>query len=519
MTTAQVREFFSTTYYKFTRLYSALRVEEDEPQLRVPEKTIRCIWNDQLFKTGDLTTTDNESLKVVYPGHWNFGSGPDFTHAIIEVDGKAYEGDVELHVYSTDWKAHRHAENKEYDRVVLHVFMWKGRGAKASLRQPPVRAAGPSGKHIYELELKSFLKKGVIELTHELDFDAYPVFNKINLGRCHKPLADLSEEKLAHLLSSAGDARILTKMNRFHDRVIANGYEQTVYEGVAEALGYPVNKEPFRALAESLPLSRIRELVPPDLKNKEKIMRLQALLFGMSGLIEFKNLDRDALPADEKKYFSRLDKIWSQYKTQCPPQTLRPEHWKFGGMRPANYPYRRIAALGRLVARHDAEGIFADFLKALGSCQAEDKELERKQARNLHEFFCLKAEDDYWAGHYTAGGKPLARAQQLVGPERSQAVVVNILIPIGLIYAQASKSQALEGTLDQLFVFAKRFPDNKSTRFMKHYILGNRKELLDLLVGEKEAQGLMQVYQDYCTQNDNNCNRCRFPEIVKKYFD
>ena len=43
--------------------------------------------------------------------------------------------------------------------------------------------------------------------------------------------------------------------------------------------------------------------------------------------------------------------------------------------------------------------------------------------------------------------------------------------------------------------------DNKLIRFMKHYIFGEQKEMLRLLSSEKQVQGLMQVYQDFCTHS------------------
>ncbi len=208
-------QFFSDIYLKFTHLYAQNLVrEEDEP--RVPEKVIRCVWNDQLFNTEDLRTTDGKPLEVVFPGYWNFGSGPDFKSAAIKVDGVLLEGDVELHVYGTDWKSHGHSRNNDFDNVILHVFLWKGRGKGATGK----RLSRP---HIFDLELKSYLRRGVLQLNEELDFDSYPVLNPFNYGLCHEPLARLTEVKFLELLNAAGDARIQTKMDRFHDRIITHG--------------------------------------------------------------------------------------------------------------------------------------------------------------------------------------------------------------------------------------------------------------------------------------------------------
>ncbi len=131
-----------------------------------------------------------------------------------------------------DWDRHQHGENLNYDNVVLHVFMWK---SKETVRKPGIGETKP----IYELELKKYLEKGILELTESLDFDSYPIFNEFNLGLCHEPINELSEEKLSHLLNFPCETRILSKMDRFHERVIIYGYEQTFYEGVAEALCYP----------------------------------------------------------------------------------------------------------------------------------------------------------------------------------------------------------------------------------------------------------------------------------------
>ena len=247
---------FTDTYLKFTNLYFQSAVEEkDEEELKIPEKVIRCIWNDQIFKDTGLATTDGETLEVIFPGYWNFGPGPDFKSAAIKVKGELYEGDVELHVYGADWKTHRHSANADYDNVILHVFMWKNRGhvkmvAPGKTAKKTRRIAGA---HIFDLEVKNYLKKGLLQLNDELDFDNYPVLNNINYGLCNGPLTRMGKTKLEKLLNAAGDARIFTKMERYHDRIISAGYEQTFYEGLAEALGYPNNKEPFHEIGGKTP--------------------------------------------------------------------------------------------------------------------------------------------------------------------------------------------------------------------------------------------------------------------------
>ncbi|MFQ5672471.1 MAG: DUF2851 family protein [Nitrospinales bacterium] len=512
-------ERFSEVYLNFTHIYSQTRVQEEDRQVRIPEKVVRCIWNDQSIKTDELCTTDGEAVRVLFPGYWNFGGGPDFTGVVIKVNGKTYEGDAEIHVHARDWKAHKHSENPEYDNVILHVFMWKDKGKDNPIRSRRSRSSDAPGRPVFELELKNFLEKGILEISDNLDFDNYPIIHKFNHGLCHEPLARLPREKFAALLDLAGDARILTKMQRFHDRVIINGYEQTFYEGLAEALGYPNNKRPFQMLAEFLPLHTIKKLLPPDLTANEMALHIQAMLFGASGLIGFAAPDQHASAPADRRYFKKMSALWKQYAPRIGEPPMKKDHWHFGGIRPANYPYRRIAGLSRLLTRHWTKGIFADFLERFQSTldAAGDQGCTSKTLKPFYHFFCMEAKD-YWSVHYTPGGKELSTPQQLVGLSRSREITVNILIPLGLIYARAGKAHGLEKALKRLYQAGNKPLDNKLIRFMKHYILGNKPEMIALLKTDKETQGLIQVYQDYCTQNKNNCFRCQFPDVVDKYF-
>lgn len=495
---------FSDAYLKFTEIYNQLQVREEDHTIRVPEKVIRCIWNDQLFCTPSLKTINDQNLEIVYPGYWNFGKGPDFTSATIKVDGKVYEGDVELHVYSTDWKAHGHTGNPDFDNVILHVYMWQGRG-KAP--RPPAKQQGLP----FQFEIKDYLTKGILDLNNELDFENYPTLNSSNVGLCHQPLAQLPQEKLSQLLDAAGEARVFTKMERFHDAVIIEGYEQTFYRGVAEALGYPENKQPFQVLADTLPLTELKNLVPTKIRKKDKVLHYQALLFGISGLM--------SESAEKKAGFQKLLPLWKSYQNRVAPSPLTKGNWGFRAIRPANYPYRRLAGLAHLLVRHEKEGMFADFIgsyqKILSTSSQEVP--DKKTLNTFNDFFCVSA-DDYWANHYTPDGKTLPQSQQLVGSARSREIIINIGLPIGLIFARAGKFEELETGLNALFQIGKSASDNKLLRFMKHYIFGNREEMLQVLHSEKQNQGLMQIYQDFCTQNENNCLHCPFPNVVNRYF-
>ncbi len=196
---------------------------------------------------------------------------------------------------------------------------------------------------------------------------------------------------------------------------------------------------------------------------------------------------------------------------------MSPRDWQFGKMRPANFPYRRVAGLARLLLSHSKPGVFASFMKAVETAPSasDPGELLLPARKRLLNFFCVEAEE-YWTRHHTPGGKTLQRNQQLIGAERSREIVINIALPIGLIYAQACKSERLESTLQNVFQTPNRAADNKLLRFMKHYIFGNQDSMLKQLKTDRQVQGLLQIYQEFCTRNENNCMRCTFPGLVAR---
>lgn len=85
------------------------------------EDLLQYIWEKQLFDTKTLKTTGGTDIQVASPGILNTTGGPDFINAKIKI-GKIYHyGSVEIHINSSDWNAHSHQNNKNYNNVILHV--------------------------------------------------------------------------------------------------------------------------------------------------------------------------------------------------------------------------------------------------------------------------------------------------------------------------------------------------------------------------------------------------------------
>ncbi len=83
-------------------------------------------------------------LRVCFAGRWNRAAGPDFRDAILlDADGRARRGDIELHRRAAGWRQHGHHTDPAYARVFLHVL---GAGPdNAQQGAPPAALLAPGG--------------------------------------------------------------------------------------------------------------------------------------------------------------------------------------------------------------------------------------------------------------------------------------------------------------------------------------------------------------------------------------
>ena len=63
---------FTDYYLKVAGSFSEFQVRDEENKIRVLEKVIRCIWNDQLFKHVPLLSVAGEKIEIESPGLWKF---------------------------------------------------------------------------------------------------------------------------------------------------------------------------------------------------------------------------------------------------------------------------------------------------------------------------------------------------------------------------------------------------------------------------------------------------------------
>ena len=429
----------------------------ETPLLRVPreltEMELQAHWFAGDFGR-EFRTVDGRAARVVQFGVWNREAGPDFAEAAVSLDGGApARGSIELDPEARDWERHGHAENPDYENVVLHVF------TRAGTSEFFTRTV--QHRHVPQVLLD------VASLTSE---PPNPQPAAIP-GRCCAPLRALPEEQAREVLLGAAQFRLRKKAAALATLTELHGADEALYQALAATLGYKSNKLPFTLLAQRLPLKLLRK------------GDADALLFGVSGFLPATDLA--AFDADTRSYVRGLWERWWPRRAEFERLAIAPAFWRMAGQRPANHPQRRLAALAGII-RHWPK------IRALRDCCAPVE---------VHEFFA-QLRDEYWDHHYTVSSRPAAKRMALVGASRVTEMLANVFFPLAIAAdpTRWTGFKTLRAPLanQRVDVAALRlFADSpRAGEFLKFAAL---------------QQGLLQVYEDFCLRDASDCEQCPFP--------
>lgn len=441
----------------------------------IPEVVLQCIWYDHLFPADNLTTDDGRTLRVLSPGWWNHGAGPDFKGAQVEIAGRICHGDVEIHHTHGSWKAHGHHLDPGYDRVILHVVLES---------RPPREAVVTAGGRVVPALLLSNYVRAIHELAEALAVESYPYQVEGAHGACAALIPTRGTEGLDAFLLLAGDWRLLNKARGMRERMDFAGPDQAVYEALLAACGYSHFKQHFRVIARSLPYDRARQLALQD------PMLLETAMLQIAGLLP------ESLPegTTAAPHFGRLRGLRLEHLAGLRPLPLE---WRRVGVRPNNNPERRLAGAARFIARTAQHGL----VDTLEDIWREDlAPLARR--RRFEELFPTAL--GFWASHCTWTGKRLAKATAPIGADRVRAIIGNVFVPAALALARQKRDRAKEERIHQFFAVLPKEPINQIVKIMLPRILAGHDTLkLDF----RRQQGILQMHQDWCEPNPS-CHNC-----------
>ena len=465
----------------------------NEPRAKYPERQkvlerlLHCIWSEQLFRK--TLNVEGQSLVISSPGWWNLEAGPDFRNAELFVNGERMCGDVEIHLNSDDWYHHGHHLDPRYNSVVMHVVLYKSQ--QLCRKQ--------NGEVVKQLEMKDFLLEELRLLQQKIPIYQFPFGPEVNVRLCRKFLEEQEEDSVVKLLDSAGDLRMRHKKQDYLNRMEATGFGQAFYEGIMEGMGYKQSRYAFRELAKRVPLE---ELLQYDQSGRRGIDSMAAVLLGTAGLLQ--DIGQTKFDAETNHYVEEIRRYWKKAEPRFLERRLIGFCWYPSSTRPANFPARRLTAIAAFL--HYMGGSFLT-----GLLQPLQKPPETLRFREiLRGWLTLfgRPIHIYWSYHFQFDGHKFSAPRRLIGKERSKILIVNVVLPALLAWAETQKDNRLEEILHQVYRNHPRLCENSITRLMKHRLFGEGVRSKTLICTAHRQQALHHFFYDFCDNRESSCSRC-----------
>jgi hypothetical protein len=418
------------------------------------EDLLQFIWQYKSFSPLNLSTTDGQPVKIVKVGERNTNSGPDFLNGQAIIGDTHWAGNIELHIKSSDWDAHKHTSDKAYGNVILHVVY------EHNATELPA--------NIPVLELKQYIPQQTLQHYEQLQAAGKEI-------PCNAFVKDVNDfvkatwlDRIAveRLESKSGYIKQLLERNR-------NDWQETTYQLVARNFGFKVNADAFEALAQSLPLRMLS-------RQKYNLLQVEALLFGQAGMLEVEFNDG---------YPKALQKEYGFLKAKYNLQPIPAERWKLLRLRPGNFPTYRIAQFAQLV--YKSELLFSKFLEIDNVAAAK-------------KYFDLEA-SEYWHTHYLFDKESKHKSNHKLGAPMVENIIINSIAPIlfcyGWIHSNEKHKEKALFLLENL-----KAEHNSITKGWQALGMENNNAM--------QSQSLIQLKNTYCDRK--RCLHCGIGTAILK---
>jgi Protein of unknown function (DUF2851) len=470
------------------------------------EHLLHLLWQQQELLRQPLTTLDMQGVTIYRPGRWARGSGPDFVEAKLRFDDGAIRvGAVEVHVAASDWVRHGHDRDPNYAQVLLHV-VWRN-------DLPTANIHNVHGQQVPQLELGPAMHMSLAELQECLGDEAGLGRRDAALTPCQRSLQEMTPEKIGHLLDLAGEERWLQKANGFALKAERRGIEQALYELLLESLGFKGNRMPFWQLARLVPIAQLRTVLAASQWTPTGI---QAVLYGVSGFLRLWQGDFARLSPDSRAYVEKLVSHWSPVAQEFP-EHLNERHWRLAGIRPANFPQRRIAAVGYLLQGLAQHSLMDFFLAPLREVQLNGtRAVFLRCQHDLVHRLRVTGREDFWARRYTINTPERPRFVDLIGLGRAATMVIDVLLPVAAALVQLGQEPISLAAVRALYRFHPRLPANDVSREMMRQFFGADRHRAAVVNSACRQQALLQLYRDFCLNELESCQECAFPRLAAR---
>lgn len=420
------------------------------------EEFLYYVWQHKMFSNVNLRTLNSEEIYIVKSGIHNKNAGPDFLNSQVKIDKQLWFGHIEMHVKSSDWYAHRHEEDVNYDAVILHV-VW----------EHDVPVFMKNNKPLPTLELKNFVSKELLENYKSL------VYHQQRFIPCENQIAEVDKFLLNNWLERLYFERLEQKSTFIKDLLLNTNadFEAVLFQLLAKNFGLKVNGDSFLQLAKSVDFSVVRKVrLDED--------QITALLFGQAGFLE-----EDL----QGSYSQQLQQKYNYLKHKYTLDSISKAQFQFFRMRPQNFPTIRIAQLASLMFTH--QNLFSKLM----NCNKKE---------DFYTLFNFEIQE-FWKTHYTFDSESKKSAKRL-SKSFIDLILINTIIPLKFVYLQS------RGVVDEEQII----PLIKQVSPEKNRIISNFLQLKIKSKNALESQALLELKNNYCKKK--RCLQCAIGNSLLK---
>ncbi len=412
------------------------------------EEFLHYLWKFKKYAFAKAKTTTGQTINFTQVGQHNHFAGPDFTNAIIAIDGQTWAGNVEIHIKSSDWYAHNHEKDPAYDNVILHV-VW----------EHDIEIYRKDNSVIPTLVLKELV-------TDEALARYYNLFSNIQKKwiNCEKDLNEVPAIIQNNWLERLYFERLENKTEpiKLLIKELKYDWEAALFAVLMRSFGTKINGASFYSIARHIDFTIIRKVA-------QEPFQLEALLLGLGGLLPEDTTDSYVLQLQgEYDYLKKKFKINSN--------GILPV--QFFKLRPDNFPTIRLSQVSQLYFKEKQL-----FQKLMFGTLSEIYETLNSSA------------SVYWDTHFSFGATQKARKKKL-SKSFIDLIIINTIIPLRFLYGKHRGADVDDEILSMIQHIKPEF-----NSIVKKFNL-----IRDKAQNAQETQSLLELKSQYCDLH--KCLQC-----------
>ena len=282
------------------------------------EDYLQYLWRYQRFDRPQLTCTSGRNLVVLFPGIWNRQAGPDFLEAKVRIGRQLWLGSVEVHTKSSEWRKHKHQEDRAYDNVILHVVYEDD--------EPLINESGQ--------EVPTLVLKGLIEEEHYKQYCNF--IQDLSVLPCSRRLNSLESVHRSTWLHRMAIERLEQKVKAIEQLMLQykNDWNAVWWHLLCRSFGFGLNHNAYDMFASSLYWKQVAWL-------SNRAEDLEALIAIQSGWYDLDNRLRGI--RGMRSRYEHHQRMWGL-------EPVPPSAWHRGRVKPANHPRVRLGQLHALIS-------------------------------------------------------------------------------------------------------------------------------------------------------------------------